>query len=235
MALLVDRVIAPYYQTNCWIVAPGSGEECVVIDPGIDIPNLNAQIQEKLKQHNLKLGAVFITHGHLDHTFSLISAIEDFVDTDCYIHEADRDLLEHPERAMGPQSQELVRQLKSQVNPNLSFSEPSRAWSLQDQQEIRLGEMKFRFIHTPGHTPGSTVAQVNDELLISGDVLFRGSIGRTDLPRGSISDMERSLREKIAILPGELRVLPGHGDETSMASELKNNPYLKAATEGRLA
>lgn len=235
MALLVDRVIAPYYQTNCWIVAPASGEECVVIDPGIDIPNLNSQIQEKLKQHNLKLGGVFITHGHLDHTFSLISAIEDFVDTDCYIHEADRDLLEHPERAMGPQSQELVRQLKSQVNPNLSFSEPSRTWSLQDQQEIRLGEMKFRFIHTPGHTPGSTVAQVNDELLISGDVLFRGSIGRTDLPRGSISDMERSLREKIALLPGELRVLPGHGDETSMASELKNNPYLKAATEGRLA
>ena len=235
MALLVDRVIAPYYQTNCWIVAPASGEECVVIDPGIDIPNLNSQIQEKLKQHNLKLGAVFITHGHLDHTFSLISAIEDFVDTDCYIHEADRDLLEHPERAMGPQSQELVRQLKSQVNPNLSFSEPSRVWSLQDQQEIRLGEMKFRFIHTPGHTPGSTVAQVNDELLISGDVLFRGSIGRTDLPRGSISDMERSLREKIAILPGELRVLPGHGDETSMASELQNNSYLKAATEGRLA
>lgn len=235
MALLVDRVIAPYYQTNCWIVAPAPGKECVVIDPGIDIPNLNSQIQEKLKQHNLKLGAVFITHGHLDHTFSLISAIEDFVDTDCYIHEADRDLLEHPERAMGPQSQELVRQLKSQVNPNLSFSEPSRAWSLQDQQEIRLGEMKFRFIHTPGHTPGSTVAQVNDELLISGDVLFRGSIGRTDLPRGSISDMERSLREKIAILPGELRVLPGHGDETSMASELKNNLHLKAATEGRLA
>jgi len=235
MALLVDRVVAPYYQTNCWIVAPAVGKECVVIDPGIDIPNLTPQIQEKLKQHNLKLGAIFITHGHLDHTFSLISAIEDFVGADCYVHESDRDLLAHPERAMGPQSQELVKQLKSQINPDLTFAEPDRTWSLQDMQEIQLGEMKFRFLHTPGHTPGSTVAQVNDELLISGDVLFRGSIGRTDLPRGSISDMERSLREKIATLPGELRVLPGHGDETSIVSELKSNPYLQAAIEGRLA
>ncbi|MFM1937216.1 MAG: hypothetical protein RLZZ320_74 [Actinomycetota bacterium] len=235
MGLLVDRVVAPYYQTNCWIVAPSAGKECVVIDPGIDIPSLTPQIQEKLKQHNLKLGAIFITHGHLDHTFSLISAIEDFIEADCYIHESDRDLLAHPERAMGAPSQDLVKQLKAQINPNLNFTEPNRTWSLQHEQEIRFGEMRFRFLHTPGHTPGSTVAQVNDEVLISGDVLFRGSIGRTDLPRGSISDMERSLREKIATLSGELRVLPGHGDETSLISELKNNPYLQAAIEGRLA
>ena len=94
--------------------------------------------------------------------------------------------------------------------------------------------MNVQVIHTPGHTPGSLVFQVDDELLISGDTLFAGSIGRTDLPRGSISDMERSLREKIAPLPGHLRVLPGHGNETRMERELKENPYLRQAITGTL-
>lgn len=235
MSLLVDRVVADYYQTNCWIIAPGANSECVIVDPGIAIPSLNPAIKEKLAQHNLKLGAVLITHGHLDHTFSLISKIEDFVEADCYVHQADRDLLNHPDRAMGPQSQQLVNQLREQIDPTLSFSEPARTWDIHDGMKLNLGEMSFVISHTPGHTPGSIVAQVNDEVLISGDVLFKGSIGRTDLPRGSISDMERSLREKIAHFPGELRVLPGHGDETSINVELQSNPYLQAAIDGRLA
>lgn len=235
MSLLVDRVVADFYQTNCWIIAPGPNSECVIVDPGIAIPSLNPVIQSKLAQHNLKIGAVIITHGHLDHTFSLISNISDFIDIDCYVHEADRDLLSNPERAMGPQSQQLVIQLKQQVNPLLSFQEPRQTWSLQDGARLTLGEMKFEIHHTPGHTPGSIVAKVNEELLISGDVLFRGSIGRTDLPRGSIADMERSLREKISTLPDELRVLPGHGDETNIGLELRTNSYLQAAMDGRLS
>lgn len=235
MGLLVDRVVADFYQTNCWIIAPAPNSECLIVDPGIAVPNLNPAINAKLKQHNLKLGAVLITHGHLDHTFSLISAIEDFVDSDCYVHEADRDLLAHPERAMGPQSQQLVAQLKAEVNPDLEFNEPAKTWSLNDGAQFNIGEMSIRITHTPGHTPGSIVAQLDDEVLITGDVLFKGSIGRTDLPRGSMADMERSLREKIATMPEQLRVLPGHGDETTMKAELLENSYLKAAMEGRLS
>lgn len=240
MSLLVDRVVAPYYQTNCWIIAPRKGTECVIVDPGIQIPSLNEAIMEKLSQHNLKVGAVLITHGHLDHTFSLIASQPDFVDFnlqkfDCYIHEADRDLLKHPERAMGAQSAALVEDLKKQVGPGLNFVEPDSVWEIADDAAINLGEMRFRIKHAPGHTPGSILSLVNDDLLISGDVLFKGSIGRTDLPRGSMADMERTLREKIANLPGELRVLPGHGDETTMKDEFKSNPYLQAAIEGRLA
>ena len=77
MSLLVDRVVAQYYGTNCWIIAPGPNSECVIVDPGIAIPSLNPGIKAVVAQHSLKIGAVLITHGHLDHTFSLISRIQD--------------------------------------------------------------------------------------------------------------------------------------------------------------
>ena len=234
MSLLIDRVIAPYYQTNCWIIAPSVGNECIVVDPGIAIPSLTPAIHDVLARHSLKVGGVIITHGHLDHTFSLISRIEDFVEVDCFVHEADRDLLTFPERAMGPQSQALVNELKNSAALSDGFREPHSTFSIKDGEEVSLGEMKAVFHHAPGHTPGSVVVVVNDEVLISGDVLFKGSIGRTDLPRGSLSDMERTLREKISILPADLRVLTGHGDETNIGNELKTNSFLRAAMEGRL-
>lgn len=234
MSPLIDRVIAPYFQTNCWVIAPSSGKECVIVDPGIDIPHMNLAIEKKLQEHNLKIGAIVITHGHLDHTFSLISRVDDFVDIDCYVHEADRDLLSFPERAMGPQSQALVNELKANSGANVDFREPQKTYSVTDGARIKLGEMSFEFIHTPGHTPGSIVALVDGYALVSGDVLFKGAIGRTDLPRGSLHDMEQSLREKIGNLPDDLRVLPGHGDETTMKDEKKNNRFLKAAMDWKL-
>lgn len=232
---MVDRIVAPYYATNCWIIAPSKNSHCVVIDPGIGIPNLTKEIKEKLTEHNLVIGAIFITHGHLDHTFSLYSLAQDFIESDTYIHKADRDLLINPERAMGAQSQALLSELGELSGSKIEFQEPERTWSIDSDGQSKLGGMNFSFRHAPGHTPGSTLAIVEDELLISGDVLFKGGIGRTDLPRGSMSDMEITLREKIATLPPHLRVLPGHGDESRMDAELKSNQYLLAATQGRLA
>ncbi|MFM8843438.1 MAG: MBL fold metallo-hydrolase [Actinomycetota bacterium] len=234
MALLIDRVVAPYYQTNCWVIAPSQGSECIIVDPGIAIPSLNPAIQEVVKRHSLKIGGVVITHGHLDHTFSLISKIEDFIGVDCFVHEADRDLLSYPERAMGPQSQALVTELKDSSAITEGFREPESTFSIHDGERIALGEMKAVFHHAPGHTPGSMLIVINDEIVVSGDVLFKGGIGRTDLPRGSLSDMERTLREKIATLSSELRVLTGHGEETEIGEELRTNRYIKAALEGRL-
>jgi hydroxyacylglutathione hydrolase len=232
---LVDRIVAPYYATNCWIIAPSKNSHCVVIDPGIGIPNLTQEIKAKLTEHNLVIGAIFITHGHLDHTFSLYSLAQDFIEIETYIHKADRDLLVNPERAMGAQSQALLSELGELSGSKIEFQEPERTWSIDSDSQSKLGGMNFSFRHAPGHTPGSTLAIVEDELLISGDVLFKGGIGRTDLPRGSMSDMEITLREKIATLPPHLRVLPGHGDESRMDAELKSNQYLLAATQGRLA
>ena len=96
------------------------------------------------------------------HTFSLITTSDDFLDVDCYVHDADRDLLQFPERAMGDQSKALVHELKGSVGTSLQFSEPSRTWSITEDSVMKLGEMKFRMIHAPGHTPGSLVAEVND-------------------------------------------------------------------------
>lgn len=234
MSLLVDRVIAPYYQTNCWIIAPSVGSECILVDPGIAIPSLSPAIQEVLERHSLRVGGVLITHGHLDHTFSLISKIKDYVGVDCFIHEDDRDLLTFPERAMGPQSHALVAELKTASVITEGFQEPDSTYAIKDGEKINVGEMSAVFHHAPGHTPGSVVVVINQEIVVSGDVLFKGSIGRTDLPRGSLSDMERTLREKIATLPTELRVLTGHGEETTIGEELRTNRFLKAAQEGKL-
>lgn len=234
MSLLIERVIADFYQTNCWIIAPSANSECVVVDPGIAIPSLNPAIRSTLAKHNLKIGAVVITHGHLDHTFSLIASLTDYVGVDCFVHEADRDLLTFPERAMGPQSQALVTELKNSAAIVDGFAEPAATFSLHDGERLTLGEMRAVIHHAPGHTPGSILIEIDDQVLVSGDVLFKGSIGRTDLPRGSLSDMERSLREKIAPLSEELIVLPGHGDRTILRDEMRTNVYLKAAQEGRL-
>lgn len=143
------------------------------------------------------------------------------------IHSSDRALLTHPERALSKAAQAMIPS-------GMNFQEPDEVLELSDGLSCELAGLKIRFAHTPGHTPGSVVAVIDDELLISGDVLFAGSIGRTDLPLGSLSDMERSLREKISPLPDQLRVLPGHGRTSTIGAERANNPFLRAAMEGRL-
>jgi glyoxylase-like metal-dependent hydrolase (beta-lactamase superfamily II) len=127
-----------------------------------------------------------------------------------------------------------VQELKSAAVVTAEFSEPQLTYELQDRQILNLGEMRAEIHHAPGHTPGSIVVTINSEVAITGDVLFKGSIGRTDLPRGSLSDMERSLREKIATLAEELEVLPGHGERTTIREELRSNSFLKAALQGKL-
>jgi glyoxylase-like metal-dependent hydrolase (beta-lactamase superfamily II) len=109
----------------------------------------------------------------------------------------------------------------------MEFSEPNEVKNLRHGDEIEVLDMKITAIHAPGHTRGSTMFSINDELLISGDVLFAGSIGRTDLPSGSHEAMTKTLKTRVLPLSDELRVLPGHGPETTIKFERKNNPYLK--------
>ncbi len=213
--MLVDSFAAPMYATNCWVIAPQVGSECVVIDPGM--PDVSATLNDLLAKHSLKPVAIIATHGHLDHTFS-IQPIADGYQIPAYIHSLDRVALAHPEKIHGP---EFVATLSS-----MEFAEPADVRELRNGEIVELVGMKFKALHAPGHTAGSLMFEIDDELLVSGDVLFAGSIGRTDLPSGSAKDMEQTLRKKILPLGDHLRVLPGHGEETTIAAEKRSNPYL---------
>ena len=215
--MLIDSFAAPMFATNCWVLAPGRDSECVVIDPGM--PDVSGQLEDLLRKHNLKPVAIIATHGHLDHTFS-IQPIADGYSIPAYIHSEDRPFLGSPEKLHG---EEFVATLSG-----MNFAEPIEVKELRNGEVIELVGLSFKAIHAPGHTRGSLMFEVSNEVLISGDVLFAGSIGRTDLPTGSAKDMEETLRKKVVPLSDHLKVLPGHGPETTMSYEKKNNPYLKS-------
>jgi glyoxylase-like metal-dependent hydrolase (beta-lactamase superfamily II) len=181
------------------------------------MPDVSATLNDLLAKHSLKPVAIIATHGHLDHTFS-IQPIADGYQIPAYIHSLDRVALAHPEKIHGP---EFVATLSS-----MEFAEPADVRELRNGEIVELVGMKFKALHAPGHTAGSLMFEIDDELLVSGDVLFAGSIGRTDLPSGSAKDMEQTLRKKILPLGDHLRVLPGHGEETTIAAEKRSNPYL---------
>ena len=217
MGLLIDSFAAPMFATNCWVLATEPGSECVVIDPGM--PDVSLALEEILQRHNLKPVAVIATHGHLDHTFS-IQPIADGYEIPAYIHSEDRAYFSAPEKLLGAEFAATVSEM--------NFVEPSQVRELRNGEVIDLVGLSFRAIHAPGHTRGSLMFEVSEQVLVSGDVLFAGSIGRTDLPTGSAKEMEETLRKKVIPLSDHLEVLPGHGPRTSMAREKKSNPYLNS-------
>jgi glyoxylase-like metal-dependent hydrolase (beta-lactamase superfamily II) len=207
------------FATNCWVIASGEGAECIIVDPGM--PDLSRDIEMIIEEHNLKPVAALLTHGHLDHTFS-IKPLADGYDIPTYIHSEDRRFIAHPLGILGPG-------FATQIT-GMTFTEPAKVEELKNGSQLNLVGLNITAIHAPGHTRGSLMFTVNEELLISGDVLFAGSIGRTDLPTGSALDMTQTLLKKVLPLSDELRVLTGHGPETTIKFERKNNPYLKELT-----
>ena len=221
--MLIDRVIAPYFETNCWILALGTGQECIIVDPGMAKPNLVNEIEQKVSELKLKPVAVFITHGHLDHTFSVLQLTKQ-VPMRTFVTGADRFLLTDPMGALdrGGVSEQFLRAFGVE-----KFKEPDEIVELEDFSTFEVAGMQITSIFAPGHTKGSVIFTVENQQLISGDVLFAGSIGRTDLPTGSASQMRKTLRDRILTLPDGLNVLPGHGGQTTIGTERVRNPYLQ--------
>lgn len=221
--MLIDRVIAPYFETNCWILALGIGQECIIVDPGMAKPNLVNEIEQKVSELKLKPVAVFITHGHLDHTFSVLPLTKQ-VPMRTFVTGADRFLLNDPMGALdrGGVSEQFLRAFGVE-----KFKEPDEIVELEDFSTFEVAGMQITSIFAPGHTKGSVIFTVENQQLISGDVLFAGSIGRTDLPTGSASQMRKTLRDRILTLPDGLNVLPGHGGQTTIGTERVRNPYLQ--------
>jgi len=214
--MLVEGFAAPMFATNTWIIAPNQGSECLIFDAGM--PDTSKEIEEIVERFKLNPVAIIATHGHLDHTFS-IRPVANGYSIPAYIHSEDRNLFSHPQRAL---SGEFAATLKE-----MDFIEPDDVRELRNGDAIEIVGMRVQALHAPGHTRGSMIFTIDDSLLVSGDVLFAGSIGRTDLPTGSAKDMEESLRNKIVPLDDALRVLPGHGPETTIGHERRTNPYLK--------
>ena len=214
--MLVLSYPAPMFATNCWVIAPGKGTECIIVDPGM--PDISAEIQSLVSEHHLKPVASFLTHAHLDHTFS-IKPLADGYGIPTYIHSEDRRFIADPAGLHGVEF--------NQALSGMSFEEPNDVRELRNDEKVEVLELSLRAIHAPGHTKGSLMYLLNEEILISGDVLFAGSVGRTDLPTGSSSDMANTLRKKVLPLADSIRVLTGHGPETTIKNERKNNPYLK--------
>ena len=211
------------------------GSECVIIDPGMDAV---AGVTELIMEHRLKPVAVMLTHGHLDHMWSVTPLCRSS-DSTCWVHPDDRVLLTDPLRAMGLETRLLLERL---TGSSVVFSEPDEVRELIDGADVAVAGLIFHALHAPGHTPGSTMFQTPyqasadidadiDSVVFSGDVLFAGSIGRTDLPGGNLPDMLKSLRSKVLPLPDTVAVLPGHGPQTTMARERVSNPYLQNLAE----
>ncbi|MGW6272305.1 MBL fold metallo-hydrolase [Streptomyces sp. NPDC055060] len=224
--MLIAGFPAGAWGTNCYLVAPAAGEECVIIDPGHQAAE---GVEDALKKHRLKPVAVILTHGHIDHVASVVPVCGAH-DVPAWIHPDDRYMMSDPEKAIG-------RSFGAQLLGELTVGEPSDVKELADGARLKLAGLDFSVAHAPGHTKGSVTFQLPESaevpsVFFSGDLLFAGSIGRTDLPGGSHDEMLASLARVCLPLDDSTVVLPGHNEHTTIGRERATNPYLRQVAAG---
>lgn len=226
--MLIAGFPAGPWGTNCYVAATGPGAECVVIDPGKDAADGVAAV---VAEHRLKPVAILVTHGHVDHMWS-VAPIAGTYDATAWIHPRDRHLLANPMAGMSSETASML------LGAKYEFAEPDAVEEMADGQVLELAGLDFSVDHTPGHTQGSVTFRTPygegdvAEVMFSGDLLFAGSIGRTDLPGGDHAAMLHSLRTKVLTLADNIAVLPGHGEQTDIGRERRTNPYLLDLAEG---
>lgn len=207
---------------NCYVLAPHAGADAIVVDPG---QRAFAPLRRILHENRLTPAAVLLTHGHIDHIWSAHKVADTF-GCPVYIHPADRHMLTDPIRGFGPRI--------GQIALGALFREPKQVVDLdRDGQVLDLGGIGVTVDHTPGHTRGSVVFRVchhDDAAVFTGDTLFKQSVGRTDLPGGSGRDLLGSILNKLLVLDDDTRVLPGHGEPTTIGTERRTNPFLEGLT-----
>ncbi|MGB7448027.1 MAG: MBL fold metallo-hydrolase [Ornithinimicrobium sp.] len=265
--MIVHTVQASAFGTNCYLVAPDDGSDCVIVDPGIGVAD---GVGDILRGHGLRPAAVLLTHGHLDHVYDVPVVVHgqgqglaDVVPSErtplpTHIHVEDRYRLRDPAGDLDPG---FVAMMESQLGSRAVWKEPEvivdlasatastnrrgQVWGGGVMATLKVAGLEIEVTHAPGHTEGSVTFGFSEvpelaayldpqdaepppqQTVLSGDVLFAGSIGRTDLPGGDPTAMARSLREVVLAWNDSTLVLPGHGPATTMARERASNPFLR--------
>jgi len=194
--------------TNCYIAVNEETNAGVVVDPGGD----SDKILNVIKKHDIKIEAIFITHGHSDHIMGL-DEVRKATGAKVYISKADEPMLKDADRNLSM----FIGQNKTFAGADENFT---------DGQELVVAGIKFKILATPGHTPGG-VCILADNVVFCGDTVFAESIGRTDLPGGSYEDIIKSIKDKILPLADNVQLLPGHGPATTVGWERRRNPFLQ--------
>ena len=227
--MLIAGFPAGSFAANCYLVAAGPGEQCLIIDPGQDAEQ---GINEIVDRYRVQPAAVLLTHGHVDHIWS-VAPVCGARNIPACIHPADRALLSDPASGLWPQA----AQAASALLGGLTFTEPDDVIELADGGTLQLAGVEVVVDHAPGHTPGSVTFRLpgaggsgsgagDPAVLLSGDLLFAGSIGRTDLPGGDYATILDSLARVCLPLPDETVVLAGHGPQTTIGAERAANRFL---------
>lgn len=204
----IENFVVGGLGTNCYLLVHDETKEIIIVDPA----SFSRQMRDYVSENGYVPKAILLTHAHFDHTMGIDKCVEAY-NIPVYLYEEEEDLLRDPNL-----------NLSSKFGLGYSYD---GALGLADNKEVELAGMRFQVIHTPGHTKGSCCYYFADDgVLISGDTLFAQSVGRTDFPTGSMSQLVRSIRERLMILPERVEVYPGHGETTTIGFEKGHNPFI---------
>ena len=207
--MILEALTVGPFQENCYVVGDEGTGEGAIVDPGDEATRIALAVE----QTGLDVGNIIVTHAHIDHVGAVAALVDEY---SCPV-------------LMHAEAEPVLNQLPTQaIMMGLRFGRvPAVDRHIEDDEVLEVGDLRLRALYTPGHAPGHLAFYLEREgFLLSGDALFAGSVGRTDLPGGSIEVLMRSINERLLALPDETRVLPGHGPQTTVGDERRYNPFL---------
>ena len=206
--MILEMLTVGPFQENCYVI--GDGETGAIVDPGDEATRIALAVE----QTQLEIDRILVTHAHIDHVGAVGALADEYA---CPV-------------LMHAEAEPMLEQLPTQaMMMGLRFGKvPTVDRYVEDEEVLEIGELRLRSLYTPGHAPGHLAFYIeNEELLLSGDALFAGSVGRTDLFGGDMEVLLRSINERLLTLPDETRVYPGHGPKTTIGTERAHNPFLR--------